>query len=201
MIQGWCVNPQPECRNDRYWSAAWRVQFFNNAEQHINHRMKIYKAKPRRCRKIHSGSIANVPVIKVLLVLPKVISLAARSHLARDGIRGLLWALSAIYPRIRSVLFCCFFRSCLLQVTCHVFIDININIYICLDIHVYIQAIYIKALGSFLDEKPQYFPSVLNHTLSRQPEAALPNFTALLLAPSSSASQRLLTIYGKKTVH
>lgn len=56
--------------------------------------MKIYKAKPRWCHKIHSGSIANVPVIKVLLVLPKVISLAARSHLAREGIRGLLWALS-----------------------------------------------------------------------------------------------------------
>lgn len=194
------VNPQPESRNDRHRSAARRPQFLKNAQQHINHGMKIYKAKPRRCHKIHSGSIANVPVIKALLVLPKVISLAARSHLAGDGIRGSLWALSVIYPRIRSVMFCCFFRSCLFQVTCYIFMYININVYICLYIHVYIQGIYIKALGNFLDEKPQYFPSVLNHALSRQPEA-LPIFTALLLAPSSSTSRRLLTIYGKKTAH
>lgn len=93
--------------------------------------MKIYKAKPRWCHKIHSGSIANVPVIKVLLVLPKVISLAARSHLARDGIRGLLWPQSTIYPRIRSVMFCCLFRSCLFRVTCYVFIYKYKCIYMC----------------------------------------------------------------------
>lgn len=80
------------------------------------------RQKPRQRHKTHSGSIANVSVIKVLLVLPKVISLAARSHLARDGIRGLLWALNMMYPMSRSVTFGCLFRSCLFQITCYVFL-------------------------------------------------------------------------------
>lgn len=96
--------------------------------------MKIYKSKPRQCHKIHSGSIANVSVIKILLVLPKVISLAARSHLARDGIRGLLWALNMIYLTSRSVTFGCLFRSCLFWVTCYVLI------YKCKCIHTWILA-------------------------------------------------------------
>lgn len=61
-----------------------------------------------------------------------------------------------------------------------VYLYININVYICVYIHVYLQGVYTKALESFLDEKPQYFPSVLNHALSRRPEEVLPNFTALL---------------------
>jgi len=83
------------------------------------------------------------------------------------------------------------------------YLHININTYICAYVHVYSQGVYIKALGSFLDEKPQCFPSVLNHALPRRPEEVLPNFTTLLslLAPSSSTSQGLLTIYSKKTVH
>lgn len=74
-------------------------------------------------------------------------------------------------------------------------------LYICVNIYIhgYLQGVYLKALRSFLDEKPQYFPSVLNRALSRQPKVMLLNFTALLpphptpqLVPSSFTSQRLL---------
>lgn len=124
--------PTAWCCSDRSWRAGERLQFFKNTEQHINTKMKIYKAKPRQCHKIHSGSIANVSVIKILLVLPKVISLAARSHLARDGIRGLLWALNMISPVIRSVIFGCLFRSCLFWITFYVFIY-KVQIYTYMD--------------------------------------------------------------------
>lgn len=66
------------------------------------------------------------------------------------------------------------------------YLYININVYICVYIHVYLQAVHMKDLGSFTDEKPQYFPSLLNHALSRRPEGVLPNFTAPSCPPASS---------------
>lgn len=152
--------------------------------------MKIYKAKPRRCHKIHSGSIADVSVIKILLVLPKVISLAARSHLARDGIRGLLWALNMIFPTIRSATFGCLFRSCLSWITCCVFIC-------------KCQCIHILILARCLHESSQEIfgcettifsfsskPCFIKMTKSNVAKFYCPPVPPLV--PSSFTSQRLL---------
>lgn len=50
--------------------------------------------------------------------------------------------------------------------------------YTCVYIHVYIQAVYIKTLGSYLDEKPQYFPISSKPHFVRKQEEVLPSFIA-----------------------
>lgn len=43
----------------------------------------------------------------------------------------------------------------------YLYIGVNVHI------HGYLKGVYMKALRSFLEVKPQYFPSVLNCALSR----------------------------------
>lgn len=72
----------------------------------------------------------------------------------------------------------------------------------CVYIHAYLQGVYIKAHQSFLDEKVLSFsskPCFIMMTRRSADKFYYPS--APLLAPSVSTSQRLLTIYGKKTVH
>ena len=187
------------------------LPFFKDAEQRINNRMKIYKANLRWCHKIHSGSIANIPVVKVLLVLPKVISLAARSHLARDGRSGLLWALNTIYPRIISVKFCCLFKSYLFWVTCYLFIYKYkcIHVYEYKGIH---MCVHTCILTGCLHKKSQELfgweitvfsfsskPCFMKMTRRSATKLYCPPVP--LLAPSSSTSQRLLFTAKRQSIN